>query len=36
MGPPDEREYAVEPVGVDRINPSDYPGVRLLLKRIVE
>jgi len=24
MGPPDESEYAVDPVGVERINPSDY------------
>lgn len=23
MGPPAEREYAVEPVGVDTIRPSD-------------
>jgi hypothetical protein len=24
IGPPHEREYAVEPVGVDRMRPSDY------------
>lgn len=24
MGPPAEREYAVEPVGVDTMRPSDY------------
>lgn len=24
MGPPAEREYAVEPVGVDTITPSDW------------
>ena len=24
IGPPAEREYAVEPVGVETINPSDY------------
>ena len=24
IGPPAEREYAVEPVGVDIITPSDY------------
>lgn len=24
IGPPHEREYAVEPVGVDRMRPSDF------------
>lgn len=28
IGPPAEREYAVEPVGVDTINPSDCDTMR--------
>lgn len=27
IGPPDDREYAVEPVGVDTMRPSDYKKV---------
>ena len=26
IGPPHEREYAVEPVGVDSMRPSDFTG----------
>lgn len=28
IGPPDDNEYAVEPVGVDSIKPSDTASVR--------
>lgn len=28
IGPPDEREYAVDPVGVATIRPSDYANQR--------
>jgi len=30
IGPPAEREYAVDPVGVDRSRPSAYPSAQLM------